>query len=401
LSKGGTKGEKMRRSVFYAFLAAAVISVSGDAAYAEDTLDIPVILPLTGGAAFLGKAEADALQRYEKVVAATGGVHGKTVHFVISDDTSSPQLAVQLLNEVKASNPPVVLGSALSALCNAMIPLVRRGPVMYCFSPSIQMPPDGYVFSSGVSVPSLADALLRYIEGRGWKKVAIITSSDATGQDAQKNLKALLDSGEFKDLTVVENVQFNPTDVSVSAQIQRIKGANPDVLITWASGAPIGTVFQGIRDAGLDVPVTTPNSNMTYAQMNQYAQFLPKDLYVPTSAWPKTDHPEPAAVTAAKDTFFKAYEGTNIKPDAPSTFAWDPAVMVVEALRKLKPDANADELRDHLANSQDFVGINGGYDFKSVPYRGIDKKNVLVTRWDPKGQAWVPVSEAMGVPFKN
>jgi branched-chain amino acid transport system substrate-binding protein len=391
----------MRRTFLYAALTAALVSASSAPTRAADTFDIPVILPLTGGAAFLGKAEADALQRYEKVVAATGGLHGKTVRFVIHDDTSSPQLAVQLLNEVKATNPPVVLGSALSALCNAMIPLVRRGPVMYCFSPSIVMPDGGYVFSSGVSVPSLAGALLRYVEGRGWKKVAIITSTDATGQDAQKNLKALLDSGEFKDLTVVENVQFNPTDVSVSAQIQRIKGANPDVLITWASGAPIGTVFQGIRDAGLEIPMTTPNSNMTYAQMAQYAQFLPKDLYVPTSAWPKTDHPEPAAVKAAKDTFFKAYEGSDVKPDAPSTFAWDPAVMVVEALRKLKPDATADELRDYIENSQGFVGINGPYDFKAVPYRGIDRKNVLVTRWEPKAQAWVPVSEPLGIPFKN
>lgn len=388
----------MHRSVFCAALTAALFSLSNAPTHAADTLDIPVILPLTGGAAFLGKAEADALKRYEKVA---GGVHGKTVHFVIHDDTSSPQLDVQLLNEVKASNPPVVLGSALSALCNAMIPLVRRGPVMYCFSPSIVMPKDGYVFSSGVSVPSLAGALLRYIQGRNWKKVAIITSSDATGQDAQKNLKALLDSNEFKDLTVVENVEFNPTDVSVSAQMQRIKGANPDVLITWASGAPIGTVFKGIRDAGLEIPVTTPNSNMTYAQMDQYAQFLPKDLYVPTSAWPKTDHSEPAPVKAAKDAFFKAYEGSGIKPDAPSTFAWDPAVMVVEALRKLKPDATADELRDYLANSQDFVGINGAYDFKAVPYRGIDRKNVLVTRWDPKKKAWIPVSEPLGIPFKS
>jgi branched-chain amino acid transport system substrate-binding protein len=390
----------MRCSVLYAALTAALISGSSATTRAAD-MDIPVILPLTGGAAFLGKAEADALQRYEKVVNATGGVHGKNVRFVIRDDTSSPQLAVQLLNEVKASNPPVILGSALSALCNAMIPLVRRGPVMYCFSPSIEMPKDGYVFSSGVSVPSLAGALLRYIQGRGWKKVAIITSSDATGQDAQKNLKAHFDSGEFKDLTVVENVQFNPTDVSVSAQMQRIKGSNPDVLITWASGAPIGTVFKGIRDLGLEIPVTTPNSNMTYAQMDQYAQFLPKDLYVPTSAWPKTDHPEPAPVKAAKDTFFKAYEGSNIKPDAPSTFAWDPAVMVVEALRKLKPDATADDIRDYLANSQSFVGINGRYDFKAVPHRGIDRKNVLVTRWDPKAQAWIPVSEPLGIPFKN
>ena len=64
--------------------------------------------------------------------------------------------------------------------------------------------------------------------------------------------------------------------------------------------------------------------------------------------------------------------------------------MVVEALLKLKPDATAEDLRDYLASSQSFDGINGRYDFKEVPYRGIDRKNVIVTRWDAKAEVWIP-----------
>ena len=61
-----------------------------------------MILPLTGGGAFLGKAEQQALQQYEKVVNAGGGIHGKPLKFVFNDDQSSPQVAVQLANQVKA-----------------------------------------------------------------------------------------------------------------------------------------------------------------------------------------------------------------------------------------------------------------------------------------------------------
>src|ERR1700676_5620326 len=89
-------------------------------ASAADTQDINVILPLTGGGAFLGKSEQQALSQYEKVVNSTGGIHSKPLRFVFHDDQSSPQLAVQLANQVKAPNPPVILGSALVALCNAM-----------------------------------------------------------------------------------------------------------------------------------------------------------------------------------------------------------------------------------------------------------------------------------------
>ena len=36
-----------------------------------------------------------------------------------------------------AQKVPVVLGSTLTASCEAMEPLVKNGPVMYCFSPGI------------------------------------------------------------------------------------------------------------------------------------------------------------------------------------------------------------------------------------------------------------------------
>lgn len=383
-------------------IALTALAFAASPSRAADTFDIDVVLPLTGGAAFLGKAEQAALQQYEKVVASTGGIHGKTLRFVFHDDQSSPQTAVQLVNQIKGSSPPVMLGSAVSSLCNAMAPLVRRGPVMYCFSPSVDPPPQSYVYSSSISTKALAAGLLRYYGARGWKKIGLITSTDATGQDAYRNIKALVGSDKHKDVEIVAEAQFNPTDVSASAQIQRIKSAEPDAIIAWSTGGPIGTVFKAIRDAGLDKPVATTDGNMTYAQMEQYASFLPKELYIPSPEWLRTNRStQKPEVAAAKDTFFKAFEGTSLKPDGPSTFAWDPAVLAVEALRKLKPGATADEVRSYLDNLQGFAGINGTYDFKAVPNRGVDESNVVVTRWDPSAGTWVVVSELLGIPYKN
>ena len=57
---------------------------------------------------------------------------------------------------------------------------------------------------------------------------------------------------ENKDITLVDRVHFNPTDVSVAAQIERVKAAKPQAFIAWSTGAPIATVFKGIVQAGLD-----------------------------------------------------------------------------------------------------------------------------------------------------
>ncbi|HXB77647.1 MAG TPA: ABC transporter substrate-binding protein [Bradyrhizobium sp.] len=379
--------------------AAALLLSCATSAQAADTQDVNVILPLTGGGAFLGKAEQQSLQRYEKLVNSTGGIHGKTLKFNFHDDQSSPQLAVQLANQVKAGNPPVILGSALVALCNAMAPLMKEGPLLYCFSPGIQPAAGSFVYSSSTSTKELAGALLRYFGHKGWKKVALITTTDATGQDANRNFKTLVGSEGHKDVELVAEAQMNPADVSAAAQIQRLKGANPDVLVAWSTGGPVGTIFKAIHDAGVEVPVATTNGNMTYAQMTQYAPFLPKELYIPSADWLKPSRPvEVSDASKAKDAFFAAFEGTDIKPDGPSTYAWDPALLVVEALRKLKGDASAEDLRAYLRGLKDFAGVNGYYDFKAVPNRGLDESNVVITRWDKAAQTWAVVSDPLGIP---
>jgi branched-chain amino acid transport system substrate-binding protein len=57
-------------------------------------------------------------------------------------------------------------------------------------------------------------------------------------------------------------------------------------VVAWSTGTPIATIFKGILQAGLDVPTATTDGNMTFAQMTNYAAFLPKQLYIPSGEWP-------------------------------------------------------------------------------------------------------------------
>ena len=295
-----------------------------------------------------------------------------------------------------------MIGSAVAGLCNAMSPLMKSGPVMYCLSPSLYAKPGDYAFSSSVSTKGLLEGLLRYFKERGWTKVGLIASTDASGQDARKQITPLLAEDEFKGMEIIADAQFNPTDVSASAQVQRVKGAQPQAVIVWSTGAPVGTVFKAIRDAGFDVPIGTTDGNMTYAQMEQYASFQPKELYIPAAQWLKTENGKEAAeAREAKDSFYKAFEGANVKPDGPSTFAWDPALLVVSALKALPEGATAEQLKEHIAGLQGFGGINGVYDFKKDPQRGLDQSSVVVTRWDDGAKTWKVVSDVGGALLKQ
>lgn len=159
-----------RVGMFCTLLFVAASTVTCLPILAADPYVIDVVLPLTGAASFLGKAEQRSIEQAEKLLDKNGGIQNRPVHFVFHDDQSNPQTAVQLATEIVAKNPAVVIGSGLVAMCNAMAPLMRRGPVLYCLSPGIYPAAGGFIFTSSVSTRDLAAAQIRYFRLRGVTK---------------------------------------------------------------------------------------------------------------------------------------------------------------------------------------------------------------------------------------
>src|SRR5258708_5056405 len=181
-----TSGRVARSAVTVFFCASWLIGAPPVSA--ADPYDLNVILSLTGGASFLGKAEQQSLQLAEKWANENGGIQGRPLHLVFNDDQSTPQVAVQLASQVVAGKPAVEIGANLVAMCNAMAPLMASGPVMYCLSPGIHPAEGAFVFTSSVSTIDLSRALIRHWRMKGWTRIAVMTSTDASGQDAAKGI---------------------------------------------------------------------------------------------------------------------------------------------------------------------------------------------------------------------
>src|SRR5262249_9268574 len=279
--------------------------------------------------------------------------------------------------------------------------LMKDGPVMYCLSPGIHPPRGSFVFTSSASTYDLAKALMRYFRTKGWTNIAVMTSSDATGQDAERGLNEAAAMPENKRTKIVARAYSNIPDLGVAAKIENVKAAKPQSFIAWSTGAPIATIFKGIVQAGLDVPTATTDGNMTYAQMKNYADFLPKQLYIASAQWAAYGMPGISpSVAKAQDAFYGEYKAAGLKPDLPASLGWNTGLIVVESLRALGPKVTAVQLRDHLQSLKDFAGIDGVHDFAASPQRGLDRRNVVVTRGDPARGRWVPLSKPGGEPLR-
>jgi branched-chain amino acid transport system substrate-binding protein len=386
-------------SVALAF--ALLVAVAAPSATAADPVRLHVILPVTGSASFLGREQQTAIRLIEKLVNETGGIGGRPVAFAVHDDESKPQTSVQLVTEILAEHPAAVLGPSVNPSCGAVAPLLEQGPIDFCFSPVIRPAPGSYVFASGVIATDIESTIIRYFRLKGWTRLAFVIGTDATGQEAERGFDEALALPENKDVHFVERIRFTPGDISVAAQMERVKSADPQAIIVWTTGTPLATVFKGLIQAGLDRPVAASYGNMTYPQMDAFAGFLPKELYFPSPLWVARagDLDLAADIVAAQRQFYGAYTAAGAAPDAAAGTVWDPVMIIVNALRQLGPDADAGRLRAHLLQLAHYAGVNGVYDFTRTPQRGLTEENVVVTRWD--GKQWRVVSQLTGVPLQH
>lgn len=375
-----------------AALAAATLLFGSVVSAADPPVTIPIILPLTGGGAFIGQTHQKTMQVLEAMVNKDGGIKGRPLKFDFLDDQTSPQVAKQLGSQEQTKSP-IVLGSSLSAMCQAIAPVYESGPVNWCLSPAIFPPKGSYVFSTSSSTKDLLNATVRFFREKGWKKVALLASQDASGQDGVNDVNESIKAPENSSMQLVATERYNGSDVTATAQLTRIKAAGPQALIIWAPGTPFATALRAVQDVGLEVPIVTTSANMVAKQLEQYSAFIPKELYFPGVTYAAGIAQNPR-VKHQQDLYNAAMKAAGVTTDLQTGMTWDAGLITVDALRKLGPTATGAQIRDYIGSLKDYAGILGVYDFNKVPQRGAGIDDVVMQRWT--GSGWTTSSSFGG-----
>jgi branched-chain amino acid transport system substrate-binding protein len=381
-----------------ALAAVLVLSpLAASAAVSGPPVEIYAMAPLTGSGAFIGAATKRNLELIEQITNEGDGIKGRPVKFVLEDDQANPQTAVQLTNDLIAKKVPVILGGVLANTCRAMVPLVAKsGPMHYCLSPGLHPKRGDYTFS--ISVGTLDDAIgtVRFFREKGWTKVAIVTTTDAIGQELDQSYARALALPENKSMQVVAQEHFNPSDISVAAQVARIKSSGAQAILTWVTGTPFGTLLRGLHDGGVDLPVSSSTGNMSFAQMAQYSSFLPKELYFAGLRSISREGTLAGPVRDAQTVYFNAFKKAGVRPDVLNAISWDAMMIVVDAYKHFGPDMTAEQARDYVDNLHGWAGTSGVYDFSDPEQRGLAINALVIDKWDPATNDFVPASRPGG-----
>ncbi len=172
-----------------------------------------------------------------------------------------------------------------------------------------------------------------------------------------------------------------------------IKASHPDALMVSTTGVQLGTVFRALIDAGLDIPVTSGSGNISVPLLTQLSAIMPKELLFAGSQFlvgpGKPSDPTYKPILA----YTNAINAAHIVNDNFTALAWDPALLLVDAYRKLGTSASADQVRDFIESQRRWPGISGIYNFSKpgAIQRGLARDDVQMVRWMPATKSWAPV----------
>jgi branched-chain amino acid transport system substrate-binding protein len=242
---------------------------------------------------------------------------------------------------------------------------------------------------------------LRFFRDNHWNKVALLVTNDASGQEADQNFTDLMKQPENATLQLVAYEHYLPTDLNVGAQVARIKASAPQALVVWASGNATAAAFHGLHDAALDLPVVTTAAMQQYSAMDQYASILPSKLYFASSKWPAFQNMGRGPVRDQLQAYFASFKAADIVPDSGDQLAWDPAMIIVTALRKVGPNAKSAQIHQYIESLKSYAGTSGLYDFTTGDQRGLGLRDVILSLWDASRHTWVAVSDAGGRALKR
>lgn len=394
----------MKRFSVLVLAALVVLAQARATAQTPQPYVLNVVLSLTGLAAFIGGDEATAFRAFEATVNRSGGLRGTPIHFQIYDDQTQPAVAVQLLGQILPQHPAVVFGSSLVAQTLAMVPLVAKdGPVLYADTPNFVPDKGGYVYSSGANTALITLASINYYSARKLTKFAMLVTNDASGQNNIAGLENALKLPEApKGLSIVDIERFSPGDLSVSAQVAKIKASGAQVIFALANGTAFGVSLHGLADAGmLDVPIYTSAANFSPAFLNGLKAVLPDELDAGGPSFFNRERPASDPLKAPIDRFYAALAEQGVhQPTAGHSFAWDPALIVFTALQKTGPNPTPAQLRAAIDSLKRFPGASGLYDFSTGDRHGLGVDSQLVFKNDKNDPGRViVVSRPGGAPL--
>jgi ABC-type branched-subunit amino acid transport system substrate-binding protein len=213
--------------------ASSSTTTAAAAAKGDGTLTIGTLLPQTGSLQFLGPPEFAGVDLAIKDINAAGGVLGKPVVDIKADSgDASTDIASSSVDRLLSQKVDTIVGAASSSVSLTVIDKITGAGVVE-FSPANTSPTftdykdKGLYFRTAPSDVLQGRVLGDLMLADGAQSVGILALQDPYGTGLAENVKKSVTDGGGE---VVAEEIYDPKAATFSAEVGKIKAANPDAI---------------------------------------------------------------------------------------------------------------------------------------------------------------------------
>ena len=309
------------------------------------------IQDLSGPLVSFGKPVRDGMVMRVEQTNNAGGVHGRKIKLVVEDagyDTKKAVLAGdKLINSDKAF---AVLGTLGAAPAGATIDAIVDSGTLHLFPLNAQRsmfdPFHKLKFAAWTPYTDSTRAGLKEMLKKGYKRVAILYQDDEFGLDILNGTEAALKEA---NLALIEKTSYKRGATEFSSQMQKIKAANPDLIVlATVVRETIGAMAEG-RKIGY--------TGDFFGSQGSYIAALPKlggkaieGLYnINEIPVPYRDTP---GNSNQLNEWMDAYKArTNLDAETGAVMGWFVMDMFIKTLEKTGPNLTTDNFVKALESS--------------------------------------------------
>src|SRR5262249_42732900 len=239
----------LRRLVVTAAAGLAVASFAAHGALAQDTIKIGIVQSLTGQLTAVGKQVMGGVNLYVQQHGNT--VAGKKIELVVKDDTTVPDVAKRLAQELIVNDKVNILTSGITPASFAIAPLATQSKVptvIMVSGTSSATERSPYMVRTTFTLGQQTGIMGEWAAKNGSKKVFIIQSDWAPGAEATQVFTESFTKAGGQILDTVKVPLANP---DFAPFLQRARDANPDTLFVFVPAGQAGLFAKQFVDRGL------------------------------------------------------------------------------------------------------------------------------------------------------
>ncbi len=320
-------------------LCVAVMALIAGAAYAQETVKIGLIVPMTGPQASTGRQIDAAVRLYMQQNG--DRVAGKKIEVILKDDAAVPDNTKRIAQELIVNDKvSFIAGFGVTPAALAVAPLATQAKVpqiVMAAGTSIITERSPYIARTSFTLAQSSTIVADWAVKNGIKKVVTMVSDYAPGADAQNSFKEQFAKGGGQ---VVEEIKFPLANPDFAPFLQRARDAKPDAVFIFLPSGQGATFVKQFIERGLDkagIRIIGPGDVTDDDLVNGMG-----DVVIGTVT---VHHYSAAHPSAMNKAFVAAFEKANkFRPNFMAVGGYDGMHLIYEALKKTGGKTDGDAL---------------------------------------------------------